>query len=295
VRLVQFTKRAEPGEEPRLGVWREDGRVAAVREATSMRAWIERTAGSGDPAGLNRALADYAEELYEFGEVRLEAPIHNPEKMIFVGLNYYDHAAESNMAVPEVPVLFPKYANSIVGPEDDVIIPEEVSQCDYEVELAVVIGRKTKRVSPAEAMEAVFGYTIVNDVSARDIQLAEGQWTRGKAIDTFAPIGPCIVTKDAIADPGELDLSLILNGSTMQLANTRDLIFDIPYLISFLSRTMTLMPGDIVSTGTPPGVGLGRKPPVWLEDGDVTEARVQGIGSLRNRYVREPKGSAPRA
>jgi len=294
LRLVQFTKRSEPGGEWRLGIWREDGRIAAAAEASSMLAWIERSA-NGDMAALNAVLARSAEELFEFEEVRLEAPIRNPEKMIFVGLNYYDHAAESNMAVPQVPVLFPKYANSIVGPEDDVIIPREVSQCDYEVELAVVIGKRAKRVSPEEAMDCVFGYTVVNDVSARDIQLSEGQWTRGKAIDTFAPIGPCIVTKDAIADPGNLDLSLILNGRTMQHANTRDLIFDIPYLISFLSRTMTLAPGDIISTGTPPGVGLGHNPPVWLKDGDVTEACVQGIGSLRNRYVREPSTSNPHA
>jgi 2-keto-4-pentenoate hydratase/2-oxohepta-3-ene-1,7-dioic acid hydratase in catechol pathway len=136
-------------------------------------------------------------------------------------------------------------------------------------------------------MDYVFGYTVVNDVSARDLQLNEGQWTRGKAIDTFAPMGPCIVTKDGIADPHRLDLSLTLNGKTMQSANTRHLIFDIPYLIWFLSRTITLVPGDVISTGTPPGVGLGRIPPVWLKDGDVTEAYVEGIGKLRNRYVKE--------
>ena len=252
-----------------------------------MKAWIERCAESGDRAAQGLVLAESAQEIIEFEEARLEAPLPDPEKMIFVGLNYYDHAAESNMAVPKVPVLFPKYANSIVGPEDDVIIPAEVTQCDYEVELAVVIGKRARRVSSEEAMDYVFGYTVINDVSARDIQLPEGQWTRGKAIDTFAPMGPCIVTKDAIAEPGALDLSLALNGLTMQNANTRDLIFDIPYLISFLSRTMTLVPGDIISTGTPPGVGLGHKPPVWLKDGDVTEACVQGIGSLRNRYVQE--------
>jgi len=292
MRLVQFTKRSEPGGELRLGIWREDGRIAEASEASSMQAWINRCA-MGEMAELNAALAESAKEVHEFENVRLEAPLLNPQKMIFVGLNYYDHAAESNMAVPEVPVLFPKYANSIVGPEDDVVIPAEVAQCDYEVELAVVIGKTAKRVSPEEAMDCVFGYTVVNDVSARDIQLTEGQWTRGKAIDTFAPIGPCIATKDSIPDPGELELSLTLNGETMQNANTRDLIFGIPYLISFLSRTMTLAPGDIISTGTPPGVGLGRKPPVWLEAGDVTEAYVQGIGTLRNRYVRESSQPNP--
>jgi len=283
MKFVQFYRKSDADKTIRAGLWLENGDVFPLAGGLTMKQLIVQSAESG---GLERAVAA-AEDRLPAEDIVLAAPIHDPEKMIFVGLNYIDHAAESKMDVPKVPVLFPKYANSIVGPEADVIIPEEVRECDYEVELAVIIGKTAKRVAREEAMDYVFGYTVVNDVSARDLQLNEGQWTRGKAIDTFAPMGPCIVTKDDIADPHRLDLSLTLNGKTMQSANTRDLIFDIPYLISFLSRTITLVPGDVISTGTPPGVGLGRIPPVWLNDGDVTEAYVEGIGKLRNRYVKE--------
>jgi len=283
MKFVQFYRKSDADKTIRAGLWLENGDVFPFAGGLTMKQLIVQSA---EPGGLERAVAA-AEDRLPAEDIVLTAPIHDPEKMIFVGLNYIDHAAESKMDVPKVPVLFPKYANSIVGPEADVIIPEEVRECDYEVELAVIIGKTAKRVAREEAMDYVFGYTVVNDVSARDLQLNEGQWTRGKAIDTFAPMGPCIVTKDDIADPHRLDLSLTLNGKTMQSANTRDLIFDSPYLISFLSRTITLVPGDVISTGTPPGVGLGRIPPVWLNDGDVTEAYVEGIGKLRNRYVKE--------
>lgn len=279
MKLVQFRHRTDAPERVRVGEWLANGDVRPL-EAPDMKTLIQRQeegAWGGGSAGDPMPAED----------IRLLAPIHNPEKLIFVGLNYKDHAAESNMAIPEVPVLFPKYANSIVGPEEDVIIPSEVRECDYEVEIAVVIGRKAKRVHAEQAMNYVFGYTVVNDVSARDIQLREGQWTRGKAIDTFAPMGPCIVTKEDMPNPQGLNLSLTLNKQVMQASNTKELIFDIPYLVSFISRTMTLMPGDVISTGTPPGVGMGRKPPVWLKEGDVTEAFVERIGTLRNRYVLE--------
>lgn len=190
------------------------------------------------------------------------------------------------MQVPKVPVLFPKYNNCLAGHEDEVVIPTEVLQCDYEVELAVIIGKTAKKVSKDDAMDYVFGYTVLNDVSARDIQLNEPQWTRGKTIDGFAPTGPWIVTADEIENPGKLNISLTLNGQVMQSSNTKELIFDIPYLISFLSHTITLQPGDIISTGTPPGVGMGRKPQVWLKPGDVTEATVEGIGTLRTTFNR---------
>lgn len=283
MKFVQFYRKADADKTIRVGLWQDNGDVVPLADGLTMKRLIVQSA---EPGGLERAVAA-AESRLPAEEIVLVAPLHDPEKMIFVGLNYIDHAAESKMDVPKVPVLFPKYANSIVGPGADVVIPAEVRECDYEVELAVIIGKTAKRVAREEAMDYVFGYTVVNDVSARDLQLNEGQWTRGKAIDTFAPMGPCIVTKDGIGDPHRLDLSLTLNGETMQSANTRDLIFDIPYLISFLSRTITLVPGDVISTGTPPGVGLGRTPPVWLKDGDVTEAYVEGIGTLRNRYVKE--------
>jgi len=283
MKLVQFYRKSDPDQTIRAGLWQENGDVVPLAGGLTMKQLIVRGA---EPGGFERAVAA-TEERLPTEEIALVAPLHDPGKMIFVGLNYLDHAAESKMEVPKVPVLFAKFANSIVGPDADVVIPAEVRQCDYEVELAVIIGKKAKRVSREEAIDYVFGYTVINDVSARDLQLQEGQWTRGKAIDTFAPMGPCIVTKDEIADPHRLNISLTLNGKTMQSANTRDLIFDIPYLISFLSRTITLLPGDVISTGTPPGVGLGRNPPVWIKDGDVTEAYVEGIGTLRNRYVKE--------
>ncbi|RIX50337.1 FAA hydrolase family protein [Paenibacillus nanensis] len=220
-------------------------------------------------------------------EVKLLPPITDPEKIICIGLNYYDHVLESQMEVPKVPVLFPKYNNCLAGHGDEIVIPSEVTQCDYEVELAVVVGKTAKRVPVESALDYVYGYTILNDVSARDIQLHEPQWTRGKTIDGFAPTGPWIVTADEISNPGQLGISLKLNGEAMQASNTKELIFDIPYLISFLSRTLTLQPGDIISTGTPPGVGMGRKPPVWLKDGDVVEATVEGIGTLRNTFAAE--------
>lgn len=222
---------------------------------------------------------------YRLDEVKLLSPLTDPEKIICIGLNYHDHVIESNMQVPKVPVLFPKYNNCLTGHGDEVVIPSEVSQCDYEVELAVVIGKTAKKVSRETAMDYVFGYTVLNDVSARDIQLNEPQWTRGKAIDGFAPVGPWIVSADEIENPGKLGISLKLNGETMQNSNTKELIFDIPYLVSFLSNTITLQPGDIISTGTPPGVGMGKKPQVWLKPGDVVEATVEGIGTLRNTFV----------
>ncbi|MDG0814559.1 fumarylacetoacetate hydrolase family protein [Cohnella rhizosphaerae] len=279
---MQFTKKDDPSGRVSLGVLENDGQVRLFAEGMELKSLIEETSSGAE---LPRSPA-YA-PLFAADDIVLRAPILKPDKMIFIGLNYRDHAAESNMAVPSVPVLFPKFANSIVGPGEAVVIPAEVKECDYEAELAVVIGRRAKKVAREDAMAHVFGYTIVNDVSARDLQLKEGQWTRGKAIDTFAPMGPCVVTADEIPDPGRLDISLALNGTILQHSNTRELIFDIPYLISFLSRTITLEPGDIISTGTPPGVGMGRTPPVWLRDGDVTDVSIEGIGTLSSRYVQE--------
>lgn len=221
-------------------------------------------------------------------EVELLAPVHDPEKFLFIGLNYHDHVIESGMELPKVPVLFAKFNNSIVADRSEITIPESVTQCDYEVELAVVIGKQASHVNEEDAWDYVLGYTIVNDVSARDIQLSEGQWTRGKAIDGFGPMGPWIVTKESLADPHALSLSLRLNGRVMQDSRTEELIFKIPFLVHFLSQTMTLSPGDIICTGTPPGVGMGRDPQVWLQDGDVTEATVEGIGTLTNRFRSHP-------
>jgi 2-keto-4-pentenoate hydratase/2-oxohepta-3-ene-1,7-dioic acid hydratase in catechol pathway len=210
------------------------------------------------------------------------APVPRPGKLICIGLNYRDHAAESNMAIPERPVVFSKFSTAVIAPGEPVITPESSQQVDYEAELAVVIGRRAKNVSVSSALDYVLGYTAFNDVSARDFQFADGQWQRGKSCDTFAPMGPTIVTADEIPDPHKLSIKLRLNGNTMQDSNTDQLIFGVPELITFLSETITLEPGDVIATGTPPGVGFARKPPVFLKHGDEMEVEIEKIGILNN-------------
>ena len=228
-----------------------------------------------------------AGESYNLSDVTLLAPIPRPPKFICVGLNYRDHAIESNMAIPKVPTIFSKFSNVVIAPGENIVLPKESTQPDYEAEFAVVIGPGGRRISASKAMDHVFGYTIVNDVSARDLQLATTQWLMGKTCDTFAPMGPAIVTKDEIADPHALDISLEIDGEILQKSNTRELIFKIPELIEFISSVVTLEPGDIISTGTPSGVGFARKPPRYLKDGDECIVRVQGLGELRNPVVAE--------
>jgi len=213
------------------------------------------------------------------------APVPRPGKVICIGLNYRDHAAESNMPVPERPVLFSKFSTSVIGPGEPVVIPGTSEQVDYEAELAVVIGRQAKRVSAADAYHYVLGYTVFNDVTARDFQFADGQWQRGKSCDTFAPMGQTIVTTDEIPDPHKLSIKLLLNGQTMQDSNTSQLIFGVPQLIQFITESVTLEPGDVIATGTPPGVGFARQPPVFLRPGDVMEVKIEGIGELGNPIV----------
>ncbi|MBX3290616.1 MAG: fumarylacetoacetate hydrolase family protein [Acidobacteria bacterium] len=215
-------------------------------------------------------------------EVALASPVPRPGKVICIGLNYRNHAIESGMEIPKSPLIFSKFATCVIGDGDDIIIPSGSEQTDFEAELAVIIGRRAKNVSARDAMEYVFGYTNCNDVSARDFQFADGQWQRGKSCDTFAPLGPFAVTKDEIADPHDLSIKFRLNGETMQDSTTAELIFRIPELIEFLSRSITLEPGDIIATGTPPGVGFARKPPVFLKDGDVCEVEIEGLGILKN-------------
>jgi 2-keto-4-pentenoate hydratase/2-oxohepta-3-ene-1,7-dioic acid hydratase in catechol pathway len=186
------------------------------------------------------------------------------------------------MEIPTSPIIFSKFVTSVAAPEGPIIIPKGSEQTDYEAELAVVIGRRAKNVSVEDAMSYVFGYTNLNDVSARDFQFADGQWQRGKSCDTFAPFGPFVATKDEISDPHALRIQFRLNGETMQDSTTAELIFRIPEIIEFLSRSVTLEPGDIIATGTPPGVGFARKPPVFLKDGDVCEVEVEGLGVLIN-------------
>lgn len=215
-------------------------------------------------------------------EISLCAPIPRPSKIICIGLNYRDHAEESGAPIPKSPIIFSKFPTCIVGPNEAILLPKDSEQVDYEAEFAFVVGRRAKNVSRDEAMNYVFGYTNFNDVSARDFQFADGQWVRGKSCDTFAPIGEYVATADEIKDPHNLRIQFRLNGETLQDSNTKELIFKIPELIEFLSASITLEPGDIVATGTPPGVGFARKPPIFLKDGDVAEVEVEGLGVLSN-------------
>ncbi len=228
-------------------------------------------------------LPELKDDLLPFSQVVLQAPLSHPPRIFGIGLNYREHAAESKMAVQAVPTVFLKLASSIVGPDADVLLPPEATEPDYEAELAVVIGKPGYRIAASAWEEHVFGYTIVNDVSARGVQLATSQWTLGKSFPSFTPMGPCIVTRDEIADPHELDITLTLSGEVMQSANTRDLIFRIPELIHYISSIVPLEAGDVISTGTPPGVGLGRTPKRWLLPDETMVIEIEGIGELRNR------------
>jgi 2-keto-4-pentenoate hydratase/2-oxohepta-3-ene-1,7-dioic acid hydratase in catechol pathway len=236
--------------------------------------------------GLNRLdafLKSNQGKLNKIGDSeRLGSPVARPSKILCIGLNYVKHAEESGMAIPAEPILFMKSTTSLVGPFDDITIPKNSVKSDWEVELAFVIGKKASYVSEAEAMDYVAGYCLHNDVSEREWQLERGgTWDKGKGCDTFAPVGPFLATKDEISDPHKLRLWLKLNGKIMQDSNTDDLIFNIPFLVSYLSNFMTLLPGDIISTGTPAGVGLGFKPPIFLKDGDVIELGIDGLGESR--------------
>ena len=217
-------------------------------------------------------------------DVRLGPPVARPGKIVCIGLNFRDHAAESMMRLPEEPVIFFKATSALAGPDDEVIIPRGSDKTDWEVELAVVIGKKASYVEEADAMEHVAGYVLHNDYSERAFQLERGgQWVKGKSCDTFAPLGPYIATRDEIPDVHNLRMWLKVNGQTMQDGTSADMVFRIPTLVSHLSQFMTLRPGDIISTGPPAGVGLGQKPPLYLKDGDVVELGIEGLGSSRQR------------
>lgn len=215
-------------------------------------------------------------------EVRLGPPVPRPRKVLCIGLNYRDHARESGMPIPERPLIFSKLPTCVVGPEDTIHLPEGSSQVDYEAELGVVVGRRIARGDRAEAARAVLGYLNLNDVSARDFQFADGQWQRGKSCDTFCPIGPFLATVDEVPDPHRLRIRCRVDGVTLQDSNTDQLVFGVPDVIEALSRTITLEPGDLIATGTPPGVGFARKPPVWLRPGSRVEVEVEGLGVLAN-------------
>jgi acylpyruvate hydrolase len=261
-----------------------DLKRAASRLPTDMIAFL--TGGDQSRALAEQALANPpSEAVLDRGAVRLSAPIPRPGKIICIGLNYRDHAAESNQPVPEYPTVFAKYANCIIGTGEPIIIPRVTSQVDYEGELAVVIGRRARDVAEEAALSYVAGYAPFNDVSARDYQMRTSQWTIGKTFDTFGPLGPALVTADEVADPHNLDLRVTIGDEVLQISNTQHLIFMIPQLIAYLSAVMTLEPGDVIATGTPAGVGAARKPARWLRPGEVVRVEIDRLGVLENPVV----------
>ena len=221
-------------------------------------------------------------------EVRLLAPVPRPGKIVCVGLNYRDHARETGQAIPTEPVLFSKYANSVVGPGADVMVPPEAENVDYDAELAVVIGRRGSVVSPADALAHVAGYACANDVSSRSLQFRSAQWLLGKAIDTFLPLGPYLVTADEVPDPQALGIRCLVNDEVLQSSDTGQMVFGVAELVSFISRTITLEPGDLLVTGTPAGVGMAADPPRWLRPGDRMRVEIDGLGELENTVRTRP-------
>ncbi|MBC7920809.1 MAG: fumarylacetoacetate hydrolase family protein [Ferruginibacter sp.] len=280
---MKLIRLGEPDAE-RPGILLDDRRldVSAFGED-----YTEAFFNTDGPRRLAAWLADHADGCPTVDEsVRLGPPIARPSKIICVGLNYKDHAAESNMALPVEPIIFFKSTTALAGPNDDVIIPKNSEKTDWEVELAVVVGKKAAYVAEAEAMHYVAGYVLHNDYSERAFQLERsGQWVKGKSCDTFAPLGPFLATPDEIPDVNNLRLWLKVNGVTKQDGNTANLVFGVPFLLSYISQFMTLLPGDVISTGTPAGVGLGFKPPQYLRPGDVVELGIQGLGSSRQSMV----------
>ncbi|HSV91416.1 MAG TPA: fumarylacetoacetate hydrolase family protein [Desulfobacterales bacterium] len=278
MRLVRFG--AHGREEP--GLWRE-GRTIALRrlfpeipdigEAFFRDGWPERLRTVDAPGDATA--------------VRLGPPVARPSKIVCLGINYAAHGSEGGFKPPERPVIFAKTPNALNGPFDPIVLPRSSGQVDWEVELAVVIGREGKRIPRERALDYVAGYTVMNDVSGREAQFNDPakQWLRGKSFDTFAPLGPALVTADELGDPGDLALETLVNGVVMQSDRTRNMIFDVPAILAFVSEDITLAPGDIIATGTPSGVGHFRTPPVELRPGDTVECRIEKIGAIRNAVV----------
>ncbi len=300
MKLAQFTTTATGGR--RLGLQADDKLIDVAALARSVRQsggpvseWLLGAADALDvikrgPEALSEigALADEARRFLDDEGVAVSTdaveflpPVY-PGKILAIGRNYVDHAIEGGAEPPAAPLIFMKLPNALSAHEAPIVLPTISAKVDYEAELAVVIGRRAKRVSEAEALDYVFGYTLINDVSARDLQYGDGQWVRGKGLDGFAPLGPFITTRDEVPDVHALKIEGRLNGEVMQSSNTGKMIFNIPYLISYISQGITLEPGDVIATGTPEGVGVFRDPPVLLKAGDVFEVTVEKLGTLRN-------------
>ncbi|XP_068746129.1 oxaloacetate tautomerase fahd2, mitochondrial-like [Montipora capricornis] len=283
MRLIQFVE----GGKQRVGVETSDGGdvvdVCAGDNSipTDMRSFLE---GGEEMINKAQGVVNNGQHVLKRADIRLKAPIYNPNKIICIGMNYVDHCTEQNYPLPKEPILFSKFNNAIADPGAPIIYPDETEQLDFEVELAFIIGKTGKKIKESEAMEYVAGYTVVHDVSARDWQLKKngGQWLIGKTFDSFCPIGPAIVTKDSLSDPHKLGIRCRVNGETMQNSSTENLVFKTEALVSFISRFVTLTPGDVVITGTPPGVGCFRKPPFYLKRGDVVECEIDEIGCISN-------------
>lgn len=290
MRLVRF---AHGEEQPRLGTLEPGTDVVVDLQAvgagldigipSSMRTLLARPRWRETIELLRDYALDEEKGLHEREEVEILSPLSEPQKIICVGLNYVGHIEESEEEQPENPVLFSKYASALVGPGQAIEWdPELTSEVDYEVELAAVVGKRARRVDQSEARDHIAGYTVANDVSARDLQFGDEQWVRGKTLDTFCPLGPAIVTEDDLGDPEDLGLWTEVNGERLQDSTTENLIFGLDELVSFCSRAFTLEPGDIILTGTPTGVGVFRDPPVLLDDGDQVTVGIEGIGELTN-------------
>ena len=277
MKLIRF---GEPGQE-KPGVILPDGRRADVSDL--VRDYDETFFDAGGIEKLRELLAGGGPGLPGVGpDVRLGPPVARPGKIICIGLNFSDHARESNMALPTEPIVFMKAGSALSGPNDDIVIPKGSQKTDWEVEIAAVIGKRASYVEESEALDHVAGYLLHNDVSERAFQLERGgQWVKGKSADSFAPMGPFLATPDELRDPDDLRMWLKVNGQTMQDGTTADMVFKVPFLVSYISQFMSLLPGDIISTGTPAGVGSGMKPPQFLKDGDVVELGIEGLGEAR--------------
>lgn len=285
MRLVTFEHPAGS----RIGVVRDESLVDLHETDAALPTDMMSLLAMGDEGLVRAKAAAERGQSRPLADVRLLAPVPNPQKILCVGANYADHAAESGMDVPSEPIIFSKPPTALCGPGDTILLPKIGAKVDYEAELVVVIGKRGKNISQAQAMQHVAGYCCGHDVSARDWQKGKpgGQWTLGKGFDTFAPLGPQLVTSDEVGDPNNLCVQFRLNGETMQDSSTSQFIFKVDFLIAYISNVMTLMPGDLLYTGTPPGVGMARKPPVFLKDGDSVEVEIERLGVLQNSVAAE--------